>query len=140
MTGAPKIRAMKMLNTSVRWWNWDIVRQIGRGTSPRTIQWDNWVFHCWKWERRGTQYRHSDARLHTRSGPDPPRLLYFETTRRAGFLQTSVGAGGGIVALSDPVAEFDEMLLKAATVIGTYPPVETGEWAAEGGWCPRNRG
>lgn len=37
----------------------------------------------------------------------------------------TVGAGGAITALSDPGAEWDEMVLKLKSVLGTFTPLET---------------
>lgn len=39
---------------------------------------------------------------------------------------TTIGSGGGIIALSDPEAEFEEMLLKARPVLAALAEAETG--------------
>jgi hypothetical protein len=49
----------------------------------------------------------------------PPNLIYLVSYTNLDATQTkvTVGAGGAVVALSDPDAEFEEMKLKAQSVL-----------------------
>ena len=44
----------------------------------------------------------------------------------------SIGAGGAVVALSDPAAEFDEMILKTRALVDAFRPLIRGGTSIEG--------
>jgi para-aminobenzoate synthetase len=46
--------------------------------------------------------------------------------------QVTIGAGGAIVALSDPAAEFDEMILKSRALVDAFRPLVQGAVSIEG--------
>ena len=55
----------------------------------------------------------------------------------------SVGAGGAIIALSDPVGEFDETMLKGEllrTTLMRLDPSKSGPGPPETSWRPNDRG
>jgi para-aminobenzoate synthetase len=93
MTGAPKLRTVQIIEK---------LEQIPRGVYSGVI---GYFSVCGK----------SDFSVVIRTAVfDQKGTIIFtlgETTK------VSVGAGGAIVALSDPIDEFDEMVLKAQSVL-----------------------
>ncbi len=93
MTGAPKIRTMEIL---------DRLETEARGVYAGALG-----------------YFGLGDRLGSGGGVD--LSIAIRTAVRIGD-ELSIGAGGAVVLASDPVAEFDEMVLKAAAVLAAWRP------------------
>jgi para-aminobenzoate synthetase len=115
MTGAPKLRTMAII---------DELEGAARGVYSGAIGWFGVGGGC-------------DLAVTIRT------IVLDGTEAGEGGAKATIGSGGAIVAQSEPAAEYEEMLLKAAAPMraidpGFGPPISLAS-APEGSDCPRRR-
>lgn len=113
MTGAPKKRSVEILQTLE-----DGPRSIYSGVFGYWCvggggDWSVVIRSCFKYDER---FGYPDGPDEDR-GPSGARAT---RTTDEGKEEWTIGAGGAITALSDPEAEWDEMVVKLQTVLRTF--------------------
>lgn len=116
MTGAPKKRSVEILQTLE-----DGPRSIYSGVFGYWCvggggDWSVVIRSCFKFDDRFGTSDDADED----DGPNTPTAAAAPSDAQEGLEEWTIGAGGAITALSEPDAEWEEMVVKLQSVLRTF--------------------